>query len=178
MNEPTESADPLPADDPERSVIDITITGCDGRLAEDLIRAARLALKHHGIQTGQLEIAVVDDVEMCAQHQRWLDDDTPTDALTFDLRDDDAEDSLIDGQLIVCETVARNRAIESGHDWSDELTLYVVHGCLHLCGFDDKNPTDAERMHAEEDRLLVAVGRPPIFASGERVRTQEEGGAI
>lgn len=154
-------------DEPEpASGIECSVSGCVDSLAATLERAARLTLTSHGIQSGQLEIAVVEDEEMRAQHARWMDDDTTTDSLAFDLRDA-PDESTVDGQLIACESVARRRAESAGHDWRDELTLYVVHGCLHLCGFDDHDPADASRMHAEEDRILVTLGLPPIFSRGE-----------
>jgi probable rRNA maturation factor len=163
------SEDPCqpPSDDPDPfSRLEIAVSGCADRLAEALQRAATAALTSHGIKSGPLDIAVVDDTEMRAHHARWMDDDSTTDSLAFDLRDE-PDDSTVEGQLIVCEPVARRRAEAAGHDWEHELTLYVVHGCLHLCGFDDHAPADAERMHAEEDRILQAIGLPPVFSRGE-----------
>lgn len=158
---------PSPADEPEPEPgIDISVSGCTEPLADVLRRAAVLSLTSHGIQQGQLEIAIVEDDEMRAQHARWMDDDTTTDSLAFDLRDE-PDDRVVDGQLIACESVARRRADAAGHDWRDELTLYVVHGCLHLCGFDDHDADDSAEMHAEEDRVLVEMGLPPMFSKGE-----------
>ena len=165
----SESEDPFqPAsDEPEPlSGIEICVSGCADELAESLRKAAEKTITSHGIQSGQLEVAVVDDAEMRAQHSRWMDDDSTTDSLAFDLRDA-PDDHVIDGQLIVCESVARRRADAAGHDWAHELTLYVVHGCLHLCGFDDHDVAEADRMHLEEDRILQALGLPPVFARGE-----------
>lgn len=165
----SESADPSESasDEPEPiSGIEISVSGCADRLSDGLREAARYAITSHGIQSGQLEIAVVDDAEMRAQHARWMDDDSTTDSLAFDLRDV-PDDRNVDGQLIVCESLARRRADAAGHAWEHELTLYVIHGCLHLCGFDDHETADADRMHAEEDRILLAIGLPPVFSRGE-----------
>lgn len=165
----TPSEDPCQpsGDEPEPgSSIDISVSGCANALAALFQRAARRTLTSHGIRTGQLEIAVVDDAQMSAQHAQWMGDDATTDSLAFDLRDE-PDDVSVDGQLIVCEPVARRRAESSGHAWQDELTLYVVHGCLHLCGFDDHDPDESARMHAEEDRILEAMGLPPVFSNGE-----------
>lgn len=154
-------------DEPEPgSGIEISVSGCADSLADRLECAARLALTSHRIRSGQLEIAIVDDAEMSEQHARWMDDPSTTDSLAFDLRDN-PDASSVDGQLLACESVARRRAESAGHDWQDELTLYVIHGCLHLCGFDDHDSEASARMHAEEDRLLVELGLPPIFSKGE-----------
>ncbi|MCB9855216.1 MAG: rRNA maturation RNase YbeY [Phycisphaerales bacterium] len=156
-----------PADEPEpESGIDISVSGCTEPLADVLRRAAMLSLTSHGIRQGQLEIAIVEDDAMREQHARWMGEDSTTDSLAFDLRDE-PDEGIVDGQLIACESVARRRAAAAGHDWRDELTLYVVHGCLHLCGFDDHEPDDSAEMHAEEDRVLVEMGLPPVFSRGE-----------
>jgi probable rRNA maturation factor len=53
-----------------------------------------------------------------------------------------------------------------GHTVEQELLLYVVHGVLHCLGHDDHDPDAAARMHAEEDRVLAAVGVGVTYARG------------
>ena len=43
--------------------------------------------------------------------------------------------------------------------WESELVRYLIHGVLHLCGYDDQRPADRRRMKREEDRLLKQIGR-------------------
>ena len=122
MNESTgstEAGDPLPDEPPSRAGLSIAVSGCTADVLADLERAARHALAQQRIASGSLEIAVVDDAEMSRHHAQWLGDDSTTDALTFDLRDEDADDATVDGQLVVCEAVARRRAAAAGPDWRD-----------------------------------------------------------
>ena len=80
----------------------------------------------------------------------------------------------IDGQVIVCRSVARRKARARGADWQKELLLYVVHGCLHLCGYDDERSEDAERMHRREDEILTALGLGAVFSGGPARSRQAE----
>jgi probable rRNA maturation factor len=93
---------------------------------------------------------------MSQLHARHMNDPTTTDVLTF------ADGNEVD--VAVCVDEARRRAAELGHDLSRELLLYSLHGLLHAVGFDDREPADFERMHAEEDRLLAAIGIAATFA--------------
>ena len=179
MSEESNEQDPPEPSDEGPS---ITVSGANAELQCKLAAAADHALKSLSFSRGRLEIAVVDAEEMAVQHRQWKKLDGPTDVLSFDLRD--AEQSgHIDGQLIVCEQVARDEAQRRLVDWQDELTLYVIHGCLHLCGYDDHDPDDAAAMHRKEDQLLTELGRPPIFysqdtdtASCPPQTSREEGG--
>lgn len=145
--------------------IEILVNPSPRGLSESIRRTAEAALRAGGRKSGRLEIAVVGGAEMRRQHAAWMGDSSETDVLTFDLRED-GRSPRVDGQLIVCSAVARREARRRGADWRSELLLYVVHGCLHLCGYDDHRPTDAARMHRLEDRILTRLGRGPVFGSG------------
>jgi probable rRNA maturation factor len=104
----------------------------------------------------RLTIRLVDDAEMSRLHARHMNDPTTTDVLTF-----------VDGHeadVAVCVDEATRRVAEMGHDLRRELLLYSLHGLLHAVGFDDRTPADFARMHAEEDRLLAAIGVGATFA--------------
>ncbi len=171
----------------KRARLHIEVSGGPDGMERDIRDAARRAIRSQAYTQGTLEIAIVGDTEMRRQHEMWMRLDTPTDVLSFDLRDDvdavpQAQQSLqslqptsrktrrtdpgrsVDGQLIVCKSVARRRARARGSDWRAELLLYVVHGCLHLCGHDDHDPDAAAKMHEQEDRILTALGWGAVFA--------------
>ena len=101
-------------------------------------------------------VQLVTDGVMSQLHARHMNDPTTTDVLTF------ADGNEVD--VAVCVDEARRRAAELGHDLSRELLLYSLHGLLHAVGFDDREPAEFERMHAEEDRLLAAIGIAATFA--------------
>jgi probable rRNA maturation factor len=89
-------------------------------------------------------------------------DPTATDVITFE---GDATAGLA-GEICVSADTAAAYAREHGHDFATELTLYVVHGWLHLAGYDDLAPAKKRRMRAAEARalkLLVAADALPAF---------------
>jgi probable rRNA maturation factor len=132
--------------------VDLIPTGAIGWMRGHLERLRVLAAP----ELVRLTIRLVDDAEMRRLHARHMNDPTTTDVLTF------ADGNEVD--VAVCVDEARRRAAELGHDLSRELLLYSLHGLLHAVGFDDREPADFERMHAEEDRLLAAIGIAATFA--------------
>lgn len=153
--------------------ITVDVSGGDPGLRRLVRKAARAALAAEGHSEGHLEVAVVDERDMKRLHRRWLGDPRPTDVLTFDFRDQKQKKPKrqpLDGQLVVCESVAQRRAHSDGRDWKNEILLYVVHGCLHLCGYNDRRPGDAVRMHRREDEILLQLGRGPIFFDARVMR--------
>lgn len=90
-------------------------------------------------------------------HAEWFDDNAPTDVITFDLGGRSQKASReIDGEIIICPAIAKKQAAAFDVPLRDELLRYVVHGCLHLCGYDDRRTADAKKMHAEQERVLAA----------------------
>ena len=133
-----------------------------------LRRAARKTLLMHGIRRGRLEITLVGNRQMSQLHGRWKKVRHTTDVLTFDLREQPTR-GLVDGEIIVCTDVAKASAKQRGTATSAELALYVVHGCLHLVGFDDITARQADRMHRREDELLESLGLGKVY-SGRTLR--------
>jgi len=152
---------------PSKPAISIDIEGADSELADALRAGIHFAAARHQIPQVALEIAIVDEAQMCDFHQQWMNDPSPTDVLTFDLRDDASASDVLEGQIIICEPVARQQAQARGHTWQDEALLYALHGFLHLAGYDDHDDADFERMHTEEDAILVALGKQPIFGDAK-----------
>ena len=149
---------------PEIDLLDATGSLTPERTAW-IIDHARLALAERAAG-GEIRVRVVGDAEMTRHHAETLDDPTTTDVLTFDLRDEPGDPSEpLDTDLIVCIDEAERRAADLNHAADHELLLYIIHGGLHCLGFDDKDPQAAARMHAEEDRLLTAIGIGPVYAT-------------
>ena len=120
----------------------------------ELARAAELALRH-GERSGEvLSLVIVTDEELADLHERFLDDPSPTDVISFDL----GEGPGPMGEVYVSIDRARAVAEERGIDAAQELLLYVVHGTLHLCGFDDHEDVERVRMQAAEDVVMRALG--------------------
>ncbi len=89
------------------------------------------------------------------QHLRHLG---PTDVITFDYSDPSLADWLI-GDIFVCVPMALDQGACFGVPWQQELIRYVVHGILHLRGYDDHAPSRRAVMKKEENRLVRILGR-------------------
>ncbi len=118
-----------------------------------------------GESVGEVEIslAFVDNATIHTLNKRYLDHDEPTDVLTFPLSEPNA--NKLAGELVIGAEVAQAQAAERGHDVQAELALYVIHGLLHLCGYDDKLEKSAKEMRERERHWLRELGLPDI-ASG------------
>jgi probable rRNA maturation factor len=124
-----------------------------------LDRLVRLVLAAQGHSRASLSIAVVDNATIHTINQVHLGHDWPTDVITFPLAD--PEETVLTGELVVSAEMACTAARELGVEPADELALYVVHGLLHLCGFDDHDDSERRRMRQREHELLSqAEGQP------------------
>jgi probable rRNA maturation factor len=124
--------------------------------------------------SGEVRVRVVGDAAMAAAHQRYAGVAGTTDVLTFDLAGDP---SKLDVDILVCMDEAARQAARRGHETRTELLLYIVHGILHCLGHDDHDEAAAARMHAEEDRLLSAVGVGAVYARSEAGAGPSGGGS-
>ncbi len=124
----------------------------------DVARAVEAALAHGGRPGAEIAVVFVDDPTLAELHERVLSDPTPTDVITFDLGEEGGGPV---GELYVSPERARAVARRRGGSVERELSLYVVHGVLHLCGYDDEKPRDRSRMRAAERAVLERLGFPP-----------------
>jgi probable rRNA maturation factor len=155
--------------------IQIEITDAQNFLPIDpaaMVDLARRVLVDEGVVRASISIAFVDDAAIHEINLRHLAHDWPTDVITFRLSD--FEDGCLEAELVVSAQMARSTADESGADPGDELTLYVVHGLLHLCGHDDITPELAARMRSREAEVLAKLGIRNTFALVGRTSAGED----
>ncbi|MEL7496046.1 MAG: rRNA maturation RNase YbeY [Planctomycetota bacterium] len=115
-------------------------------------------LDDHQIATAEISLAVVDDPTIRRLNVQYLQHDYETDVISFVL-DWDEDQQHLTGQLIVSTETALRVAKEVGSSLEEELLLYVIHGTLHLVGYDDKEPADAQVMRENEKRYLQRAGK-------------------
>ena len=96
-----------------------------------------------------VSLLLTDDAEIGKIHDRFLGDPSPTDVISFPL--DDGVD------IVVSVERAHSQARERGHDASAELALYLIHGLLHVCGYDDVDSQDRQRMRVAEREILTRL---------------------
>lgn len=98
----------------------------------------------------------------------------PTDVITFDYGVPGRHQ--LHGEILVCPAVARIQSCQHHTSWQSEVLRYIIHGMLHLQGYDDRSDTDRRAMKREEDRRLKALAScHPLHllgARGKRHRTR------
>lgn len=125
--------------------------------ADLLCRAVRTVLEGEQIRSGIVSLAVVDDPTIHKLNRKYLAHDYPTDVLSFRLSD---ADTPLEAEVIVSADTASARSADFGWQMLDELLLYVIHGMLHLAGYDDKAVSDRMIMREKEEQYLRLLGRP------------------
>jgi probable rRNA maturation factor len=159
--------------------IRIAITDQQDILRVDRRRLRAVAvrtLREEGVRHAEVGLVLLDDPQIHLLNRRHLDHDYPTDVLSFLLSDHalaggvqtQGDGPRMEGELILSTETAQRRAKEFQWSAHDELTLYVVHGLLHLCGYDDHSAIDRRRMRARERTHLNFWGLDPHYSSRSR----------
>lgn len=106
-----------------------------------------------GYPVADADIAVMDRAEIAELNRRYLRHAGATDVLSFDLSE--APTLGLSVQIIVCGDVAVAEAAARNIPARNELLLYVIHGLLHVMGYEDKSIRGAARMRARQEELLA-----------------------
>jgi len=120
--------------------------------------AAERILADLGFERGELGVTLVDVEEMSALNRQHLDREGPTDVISFPL-DEEAEPGmpLLLGDVVICPQVARENSGLYGTTFGAEMCRLLVHGILHVAGFDHES--DGGEMNGREEELVRAVCR-------------------
>jgi probable rRNA maturation factor len=126
-----------------------------------LQEAALLVLaRHEGDSDSDMTIAIMDDESVADLNRQYRGVDAPTDVLSFPMDAMFSETHYL-GDLVIAYPYAAAQAEREGHALSDSLLLLVVHGTLHLLGYDHDTPERRAEMWAAQASALVALGIPP-----------------
>ena len=118
------------------------------------LRAAQAAL---GVWDHEVSLTLVTDREIRALNARYRGVGRRTDVLAFPL----PGPAPVWGEAIISVETARRQARTLGHSLAEELDLLCCHACLHLAGYDDRDPLEARLMHAREMTLLGRLYERP-----------------
>ncbi len=107
-------------------------------------------------------IRIVKEDESRQLNQNYRNIDKPTNVLSFPAHDIDAQARYLDydylGDLVICAAVVEKQALDQGKSRLSHWAHMVIHGMLHLQGFDHSDATDAEAMEALEIEILASLG--------------------
>jgi len=145
---------------PARIRVDVTAArGFSGHSAL-VRRAARDGLRLLGEEGRELSVALIDDAAMQALNARWRGQDRPTDVLAFAQREGGLGDAGLLGDVVISIPTAERQAAERGHSLEHEICELLVHGVLHLLGYDhERSPAEARRMLERQREVLAAIER-------------------
>ncbi|HZD60148.1 MAG TPA: rRNA maturation RNase YbeY [Anaerolineae bacterium] len=141
---------------------------------DQLRRVAEYTLAEEGIgEEAELSIALIDEGEMRELNARYRGKDYPTDVLSFQSepfqKGKTEKAPRILGDVVICPSVATRQAEEYGQPFDQEMGLLLVHGILHLLGYDHQEDAEAEEMEAREREILSAFFgkiKPTEFLEG------------
>lgn len=122
---------------------------------EDCTNVARMIVDDFGFDQSEISIAFVDDPTIRDLNKQYLNHDYETDVISFVLEE---SETALTGQLLVSTDTAERMGQQIGVPMEHEVLLYVIHGMLHLVGFDDTDPESAEKMRSAEADYLGRFG--------------------
>ncbi|HLX70246.1 MAG TPA: rRNA maturation RNase YbeY [Verrucomicrobiae bacterium] len=144
------------------------------------LHAIATAVLEEFLKTPDFDLAVyiVRAPEMARLNEAFLQHEGSTDVITFDYSEPEtsspaAAKHSLHGEIFICIDDTLSQARQFGTKWPGELVRYVIHGFLHLKGFDDTTPAARRKMKQVENRLVKKVSR--LFAlskiaGGSRLR--------
>lgn len=132
------------------------ITRCGFLTKRKLEAVVKAVLESFGIIDGELTITFATDEEITPLNRRYRKRNAPTDVLSFAMREGRrlAKDSSILGDIVISIGRAKEQAKVFGASFKEEIELYVIHGILHLAGYDDEKPAAEKKMRKKEKELM------------------------
>lgn len=108
----------------------------------------------------ELSILAVDEDEMERLHIEWMDEEGPTDVLSFPIDELRPGQHFIEGKstlgdVVLCPEVAKRQAEGAGHSTEKELEILLVHGILHLMGYDHVEKDEEKEMFALQNKIVT-----------------------
>ncbi|OLU16604.1 MULTISPECIES: rRNA maturation RNase YbeY [unclassified Pseudomonas] len=149
--------------------LDLQVASEAGRLPAqaDFQAWCAIALRQRSADS-ELTIRLVDEEEGRELNRTWRGKDYATNVLSFPA---DVPDELLDipllGDLVICVPVVEREAVEQGKTLDAHWAHLVIHGCLHLLGYDHIDDAEAEEMESLERILLAELGHPDPYAGDE-----------
>ncbi len=135
-----------------------------------LRRLAERVLVAVGEAQSELSLELVGDGRMRRLNRQYRKKDRTTDVLAFAMRESSCPVSALLGDVVISLPTARRQAKEGGRSLSEELAWLLIHGVLHLCGYDHERSTaEARRMKLREQKVLRAIEPVPTLATVPRV---------
>ncbi len=123
--------------------------------------------------SGPVDILITSSLEMQSLNRRFLKKDHATDVLSFPY-DRGGNGSSLAGELAISADLARQNARLLGHSMAEEIKILILHGMLHLAGYDHDDKHDGGEMSRKEDRLRTLLQLPVgLISRSQNARTKK-----
>ena len=130
----------------------------DSSVVRAMERSIETCLERQGLAGSEVSLSIVDDREMHELNLRYRGVDRTTDVLSFPLEEERPKEPCLLGDIVVSAPQAVRQAGEYGHSLLREMSFLVVHGTLHLLGYDHVTPDEDEEMQRLQEEVLAALG--------------------
>jgi probable rRNA maturation factor len=122
-----------------------------------------LELALEGLESPVVTIRIVDEAESASLNRQYRSKSGPTNVLSFPAELPDEVDLALLGDIVICAPLVRQEAMEQAKPLMAHWAHLVIHGILHLRGYDHLDPEAAEEMESLETRLLHELGFPDPY---------------
>lgn len=117
-------------------------------------KAFLAAAELYDISFDEAAVHFVSEKELCKLHEEFFNDPSPTDCITFPIDSGDTPGFRFLGEVFVSPRAAIEVVEENQGDVYEETTLYMIHGLLHLLGYNDIKKEEIKEMRKEEARIM------------------------
>jgi probable rRNA maturation factor len=113
----------------------------------------------------ELSIRIVDNEEGRALNEQFRGSTGATNVLSFPFENESPEPLPLIGDIVICAPVVRKEASDQNKTLNAHWAHMIIHGVLHLLGYDHQNETDANLMESLETEIMQGLGFPPPYSS-------------
>ena len=131
-----------------------TLLNVDREIVELFQSLAKKTAELEGYSQGEISFALVNNETIQELNKKYREKDSPTDVLSFSMDDE------IWGDIVISTEKVIEQAEEYGHSVKRELSFLIVHGILHLLGYDHQTPGERAEMRQKEERVLSELNIP------------------
>jgi probable rRNA maturation factor len=103
----------------------------------------------------EISLSFVDVQEMEELHIKWMQEDGPTDVLSFPMDMPESKGDIVTlGDIVISPAVAAQQAASAGHSVEDEMYILATHGLLHILGYDHADPDEKKVMFSLQEKIV------------------------
>ena len=127
---------------------------CNPSLLSSVEKLARKVLKNEKINAARLNLILADSSFLKSLNWKFLSKNSATDVLSFDLKLKNLKTTCLFGDVFICVDIARSFSKKLDISFQEELCRYMIHGLLHLLGYDDQTEKKRRKMWKRQEELL------------------------